>query len=300
MHEATQMITIDQFEKMIPTNKSPDEWYGIAMELFPLYGLTTRDRIAGFMAQAGHESGDFKTLQENLNYSETALLKTFSRYFTKETAKQFARKPEMIANRVYDDANRTNKLGNTQPGDGWKFRGRGLIQLTGRWNYEKFGKTIGKTAEETAAYMETKRGAMESALWYWKTNNLNRFADANDIQGMSRAVNGGDNGMSDRVSRYSRNKNALSGFTGSTPTSAPTPVNPQITDAVTVVVTQNRSLQRGSRGDLVKQIQQALNIAADGVYGVTTEAAVRSWQRINKYSITGRLDEEQIKKILGK
>lgn len=289
------MITIDQFEQMIPTNKSPDEWYGIAMELFPLYGLTTRNRIAGFMAQAGHESTDFKILQENLNYSETALLKTFARYFTKETAKQFARKPELIANRVYDDANRANKLGNTQPGDGWRFRGRGIIQLTGRWNYEKFGNTIGKTAEETAAYMETKRGAMESALWYWKTNNLNRFADADDIQGMSKAVNGGVNGMSDRVLRYSRNKNILSGFTGPTTT----PVNPQITDTVTVTP-QNRSLQRGSRGDLVKQIQQALKIAADGVYGVTTEAAVRSWQRINKYSITGRLDEEQIKKILGK
>ena len=290
------MITIDQFEKMIPTNKGPDEWYAIALELFPLYGLTTRNRIAGFMAQAGHESGDFKTLQENLNYSESALLKTFSRYFTKETAKQFARKPEMIANRVYDDANRTNKLGNTQPGDGWRFRGRGLIQLTGRWNYEKFGRAIGKTAEEAAVYMESKRGAMESALWFWKTNNLNRFADADDIQGMSRAVNGGDNGMSDRVSRYSRNKTALGSFNVSTPT----PVNPQITDAVTVAAPQNRSLQRGSRGDLVKQVQSALKIGADGVYGITTEAAVRSWQRINKYSITGRLDEDQIKKILGR
>lgn len=288
------MITIDQFEKMIPTNKEPDEWYTIALELFPLYGLITRNRIAGFMAQAGHESGDFKTLQENLNYSETALLKTFSRYFTKEIAKQFARKPEMIANRVYDDANRTNKLGNTQLGDGWRFRGRGLIQLTGRWNYEKFGKTIGKTAEETAVYMESKRGAMESALWFWETNNLNRFADADDIQGMSRAVNGGDNGMSDRVSRYSKNKTTLSSFNGSTP------VNPQITDAVTEVIPQSRSLQRGSRSDLVKQIQSALKIGADGVYGVTTEAAIRSWQRTNKYLITGRLDEEQIKKILGK
>lgn len=288
------MITMDQFARMIPTNKQAGEWYAIATELFPSYGLTTRNRIAGFMAQAGHESGDFKVLQENLNYSETALLKTFSRYFTRETAKQFARKPEMIANRVYDDANRTNKLGNTQPGDGWRFRGRGLIQLTGRWNYEKFGRAIGKTAEETAAYMETKRGAMESALWFWKTNNLNRFADADDIQGMSRAVNGGDNGMSDRVSRYSRNKTALSGFTGA----APTPVNPQITDAVTTAP-QSRSLQRGSRGDLVRQVQRALKIGADGIYGVTTEAAVRSWQRNNKYSITGRLDEEQIKKILG-
>lgn len=290
------MITIDQFEKMIPSNKSPDKWYGISRELFPLYGLTTTNRIAGFMAQAGHESGDFRVLQENLNYSETALLKTFSRYFTKETAKQFARKPEMIANRVYDDANRTNKLGNTQPGDGWRFRGRGLIQLTGRWNYEKFGKSIGKTAEETAVYMETERGAMESALWFWKTNNLNRFADADDIQGMSRAVNGGDNGMSDRVSRYSKNKKVLVDV--AVISSTPTPVNPQITDAVTTSAPQNRSLQRGSRGDLVRKVQQALKISADGVYGITTEAAVRSWQRVNKYDITGKLVETQISQLL--
>jgi putative chitinase len=288
------MLTLEQFEKMIPTNKSAKEWYDIAEELFPKYDLTTANRIAGFMAQAGHESGDFKVLQENLNYSETALLKTFGRYFTKETAKQFARKPEMIANRVYDDANRTNKLGNTQPGDGWRFRGRGLIQLTGRWNYEKFGKSVDMTAEEAAAYMETKKGAMESALWFWRTNNLNRFADADDIRGMSRAVNGGDNGMNDRVSRYSRNKNAFVGLTSATP------VNPQITDAVTTpaAAPQARSLQRGAKGDLVRRVQQSLRISVDGIYGVTTEAAVRSWQRANKYPITGKLDETQISQIV--
>lgn len=289
------MLTLEQFQKMIPTNKSAKEWFDIAQELFPKYGLTTVNRIAGFMAQAGHESGDFKTLQENLNYSETNLLKTFGRYFTKETAKQFARKPELIANRVYDDANRTNKLGNTQPGDGWRFRGRGLIQLTGRWNYDKFGNTIGMTAEQAAAYMETKKGAMESALWFWKNHNLNRFADADDIKGMSQVVNGGDNGMSDRVARYSRNKTALAAFT------APSaPVNPPITDAVTTPTPPStaRSLQRGSRGDLVRSVQLALRIPSDGVFGVTTEAAVRSWQRVNKYPITGKLDETQISQLV--
>lgn len=284
------MFTHEQFKRMIPTNKDTQAWYELAVELFPKYGLTTSNRIAGFMAQAGHESGDFKVVQENLNYSETALLKTFSRYFTKSTAKQYARKPEMIANHVYDDANRTNKLGNTQPGDGWRFRGRGLIQLTGRWNYEKFGSSIGKTAEEAAAYMETKKGAMESALWFWKVNNLNRFADANDIEGMSRAVNGGDNGLTDRVDRYTRNKAAIGSVA-----SFPTPVNPQITDSVTT----SRTLQRGSRGDDVKKVQQALKIAVDGIYGVTTEAAVRSWQRNNKYQVTGKLNQQQIAQITG-
>ena len=181
------MITLDQFKKMIPTNSAAAEWYQIASDLFPKYGIITDNRIAGFMAQAAHESGDFKVLQENLNYSADGLLKTFGKYFTAATAKEYARKPELIANRVYDDANRKNKLGNTQPGDGWRFRGRGVFQLTGRWNYEKFGKTIGKTAEEAAAYLETKQGAFESALWYWTVNNLNKFADANDIKGMSKA-----------------------------------------------------------------------------------------------------------------
>lgn len=291
------MITFEQFQKMIPTNKAAKEWYDIAVDLFPVYGITTANRIAGFMAQAGHESNDFKTLQENLNYSEANLLKTFSRYFTKETAKQYARKPEMIANRVYDDANRTNKIGNTQPGDGWRFKGRGIIQLTGRWNYERFGTAVGKTAEEAAVYLETKRGAMESALWFWKINNINRFADADNIQGMSKAVNGGDIGMSDRIERYARNKSVLADF-DATETS-PAPINPQITDAVTAAPLR-RSLQRGAQGDLVKQVQRALKVNADGVYGITTEAAVRSWQRINKYAITGKLDEDQIKKILGK
>lgn len=278
------MITLDQFQKMIPTNKSANVWYDIATELFPKYGLTTTNRIAGFMAQAGHESADFRILQENLNYSQAALLKTFGRYFTKDTAKQYARKPEMIANRVYDDANRSNKLGNTQPGDGWRFRGRGLIQLTGRWNYEKFGKDVGMTAEQAATYMETNKGAMESALWFWKTNNLNRFADADDIRGMSRAVNGGDNGMSDRVSRYSQNKSVLASLSSASVAPATT--------------SQPRMLQRGSRGDLVRRMQQALRIPADGIFGVATEAAVRSWQRSNKYPITGKLDETQISQLI--
>lgn len=279
------MLTLDQFKQMIPSNTAATEWYAIASDLFSKYDIVTKNRIAGFMAQAAQESGDFKTLQENLNYSASGLLKTFSKYFTPASAKDYAKKPEAIANIVYADANRKNKLGNTQPGDGWRFRGRGLFQLTGRWNYENFGKTIGKTAEDTAAYLETKQGAFESALWYWTTNKLNRFADANDIEGLSKAVNGGDIGLSERIAKYNRNKAILEAFVA-------TPTEPQVIEVVSL-------LQRGSRGDIVKQIQAALRLPADGVYGIITEAAVRSWQRTNKYSITGKLDTEQIRKILG-
>lgn len=293
-------VTLEQFVKMIPTNKQPEVWYVIAVDLFNKYDIVTINRIAGFMAQAAHESSDFKVLVENLNYSESGLLKTFGKYFTKETAKQYVRKPEMIANHVYNDANRTNKLGNTQEGDGWRFRGRGIFQLTGRWNYEKFGKTIGMTAEEAADYIETNKGAFESALWFWKTSNLNRFADKDDIHGMSRAVNGGDNGLADRINKYSKNKTALAGYSAATPAAAfPIAVNDQITDSVTQTSVSSKVLQRGSRGEDVKAVQKALKIPADGVFGITTEAAVRSWQRINRYTVTGKLDENQIKKLMG-
>ena len=295
------MITLDQFKKMIPTNKEPQAWYDIAVDLFPKYNLNTVNRIAGFMAQAGHESGDFKVTQENLNYSEQNLLKTFPRYFTKATAKQYARKPEDIANHVYNDDNRTSKLGNTEPGDGWKFRGRGLIQVTGRWNYDKFGKSIGKTAEEASVYMETKRGAMESALWYWSSRNINGFADADDIKGMSKAVNGGDIGLVDRIQRYGKNKVAIDALE-----SYPTPINDQITDSVTQAPSTTQipdsvttNIQRGSKGDVVRSVQKALKISVDGIYGITTEAAVRSWQRTNRHIVTGKLDSIQIKQLIG-
>lgn len=272
------MITLEQFQAMLPTSRNAAMWYNLAVELFPKYGLNTSNRIAGFMSQAGHESNDFRVVQENLNYSESGLLKTFPRYFTKATAKRCARKPEMIANIVYDDANRTYKLGNVNPGDGWKFRGRGLIQITGRWNYEKFGLSIGKTPEETVDYAESTKGAMESALWYWNANNLNRFADSDDIIGLSRAVNGGDIGLSDRIDRYNTAKKII----GS--------VKEEVADV---------ELKRGSRGDDVRSAQKALGVGADGIFGVTTEAAVRSWQRTNRYPVTGKLDTQQLSKLLG-
>lgn len=276
------MITLQQFKKMIPTNKEPEQWYEIALEMFPKYDITTVNRIAGFMAQAGHESLDFRVVQENLNYSESNLLKTFPRYFTKATAKQYARKPEMIANHVYDDDNRTSKLGNTQPGDGWKFRGRGLIQLTGRWNYEKFGADVGKTADQVVEYLETKQGAMESALWFWKVNNINQFADSDDIKGMSRRVNGGDNGLIDRTARYNKNKSLMMAAE----------------DVIlTPTVSSNMPLRRGSKGEDVRVIQRVLNLPADGIFGIITEAAVRSWQRTNRFPITGKINTEQLEKM---
>jgi putative chitinase len=296
------MITLSQFQQMIPTNREAAAWYEIAKEFFEKYQINTTNRIASFMAQTSHESSDFRVLEENLNYSVDNLLKVFPRYFGKgkEDPAQYARNPQKLANYVYMDANRTKSgaLGNTQPGDGWRFRGGGIKQLTGRNNFTAFGRDIGMTAEQAADYVRTKRGAFESACWFWKKNNLARFADADDIDGMSRKVNGGNIGIDDRRNRYARAKNVLGNI--AIVNSTPTPTNSQITDSVTQKSQSAfTALKRGSVGDLVRRVQQKLRLVADGTFGLQTEIAVRSWQRSNKYPSNGILDNEQIKKLLG-
>jgi putative chitinase len=288
------MITLSQFQQMIPTNREAAEWHTIAVDMFRKYDINTTNRIAGFMAQTAHESSDFRVLEENLNYSAERLLQVFPRYFGRGKAdpNQYARNPQKLANYVYMDQFRTRAgaLGNTQPGDGWRFRGGGIKQLTGRNNFAAFGRDIGMSPEEAADYVRTKKGAFESAAWFWKKNNLARFADRDDIDGMSRAVNGGTIGIADRRSRYARAKTII-GRVSQT--------NPSVSESSTI---QNESvtLRRGSRGDLVAQIQRALRIAADGIFGPATELAVKSWQRINRYTPNGVLDAKQIDKLLGR
>lgn len=297
------IVSKEQFQKMIPTNTEVDKWYPIAVDFFKKYDIDTVNRIAGFMAQCGHESGDFKNLEENLNYSVDSLLRVFPRYFGngKADPRDYARNPEKLANYVYMDVNRSKSgaLGNTQPGDGWRFRGGGIKQLTGRNNYAAFAKGIGMTTEQAADYVRTKEGAFESACWFWKTNGIAKYADADDIVGMSRKINGGEIGLPDRKARYERAKTILGG-SSSTNTSFPTPVNNQITDSVTQKApTKYPTIQRRSSGDVVKKVQSKLGLTSDGVYGLQTEIAVKSWQRSNKYIANGILDDEQIKKLIG-
>lgn len=183
--------------------KSPDEWYPLLAEMLPKYEINTAVRVAGFIAQCSHESVEFTVLRENLNYSADGLNKIFPKYFIKagRDATAYARNPEKIANVVYAD-----RLGNgnTASGDGWRFRGRGVIQLTGFDNYVAFGKTKQLTALETIDYLETKRGALESACWFWKTNNLNALGDTQDIVAMTKKINGGTNGLEDRKKLYTQ------------------------------------------------------------------------------------------------
>jgi putative chitinase len=283
------MITFDQFRRMIPTNKEPQVWYDLAVDFFRKYDITTPNRIAGFMAQCAHESRDFMSLEENLNYSVDALLRVFPRYFGpgKRNPAEYARNPQKLANYVYMDEFRTpqGRMGNTRPGDGWRFRGRGIKQLTGRNNYTTFANSVGMTAEEAAEYLSTKKGAFESACWFWKTNDISKFADADDIVGMSRRINGGDIGLQDRTLRYNRAKALLSGS--------------QVQENTQRPASSQFPIRRGSSGETVRRIQQALKIGADGNFGSNTEKAVMSWQRSNKYTVNGIIDEVQFKKITG-
>ena len=234
------------------------------------------------------------TIASNIavNYKEATLLKVFPRYFGpgKENAAEYAGKPEKIANYVYMDKNRSKggALGNVKEGDGWLFSGKGLKQVTGRSNTTAFGKTVGKTAEEAAVYLLTKKGALESALWFWGSRNLNEVADTGDVTRLTKIINGGNIGLADRQARYAKAMAALGGKI-----SAAAPVNPQITDAVTQV------LRKGSKGALVKKLQAALNVGADGDFGQGTENALKKWQARNGLTADGVAGPKTLAKLLG-
>ena len=160
-------------------------------------------RLAGFLAQTAHESGGFIFLKENLNYKAPTLRKLFSKYFpTDELANEYCSKPnkqEAIANRIY-----ANRMGNgpEESGDGYRYRGRGLIQLTGKDNYTFFAGSLSISVEEAAEYMATFEGAAQSACWFWETNNLNQGADKGDILTLTKRINGGTIGLAEREAIY--------------------------------------------------------------------------------------------------
>jgi putative chitinase len=157
-------------------------------------------RLAGFLAQTAHESGGYTAIKENLNYSAKGLMGTFKKYFpTEDIANQYAKKPERIANRVY--ANRMSN-GPEESGDGYRFCGRGLIQLTGRANYTKFANDLGMSIEDTVAYLETSNGATASAGWFWDNNKLNQYCDSGDFVTLTKRINGGTIGLEDRKHHF--------------------------------------------------------------------------------------------------
>ncbi len=164
--------------------------------ILPVYKIDTTLRKAHFLTQLAHESGGLRYNEENLNYSAKALKVTFGKYFpTMELAEQYARQPEKIANRVY-----ANRMGNgdENSGDGWKYKGRGLIQLTGKENYQKFGEAHGIDAVNNPDLLLDPKWALTSAAWYWRKRKINRYADQDDIHMVTKRVNGGTHGLSHR------------------------------------------------------------------------------------------------------
>lgn len=275
-------FTRDHLAKIIPGNDEVDAWYEALCDILPKYGVTTERRVAHFLSQCAHESGNFKKLEENLNYSAKALRAVFGRYFgdaPKRDADEYHRQPEMIANYVYMDEFRKYKMGNVNEGDGWLFRGRGLKQLTGRDNYTRFGDSIGISAEEAAEYVATPKGAVESACWFWDANNLNDIADTDDVVKMTKKINGGNIGLEDRQKRYINAMEVL-GMSADM-------VADNDDDDIEDIIDDIGVLRKGSRGEGVKIMQEALGIGADGVFGPGTERALKEWQAANGLTADG-------------
>ena len=286
-------FTEEHLAEIIPGNKQVGEWYAALCELLPKYGITTERRVAHFLSQCAHESANFKRLEENLNYSAKALRAVFGRYFgdaPKRDADEYHRQPEMIANYVYMDEFRKYKMGNVNEGDGWLFRGRGLKQLTGRDNYTKFGESVDMTAEQAAEYVASFKGAIESACWFWDTNNLNDIADGDNVKLMTKKINGGSIGLEDRQRRYVVAMNVLG-----TPLDAhqedDDDDDEDILDDIGV-------LRRGSRGDGVAMMQEALGLEADGIFGRGTERALITWQMDNGLTPDGVAGPMTFEKLL--
>ena len=288
MSKFTFNFSLSHLQQMIPGNREADEWYSALCEILPKYDITTPERVVGFITQCAHESNNFRNLEENLNYSVDALLRVFPRYFgaaPRRDPRNYSRNPERLANYVYMDQFRSARgaLGNTQPGDGWKFRGRGIKQITGRNNYAAFGRTVNMTAEEAAEYIATKKGALESACWFWNTRNLNRFADRRDIDSLSRAINGGDIGLADRRRRWQSGLNIVKAGGPKIVTNNTQPSSNQTNKTPAI----NSVLRIGSRGADVARLQRALGITADGIFGPATETALKQFQKGAELTVDG-------------
>lgn len=193
-------MNIDKLKGVIP-----DEVLTQIPQVMEKFEINTPLRLCHFLAQCAHESGNFKAVTENLNYGPVALMSTFKKYFPLlTTAEAYARKPERIANRVYAD-----RMGNgaESTGDGWKYRGRGYIQLTGKVNYQSFDKVIEENITDNPDLVATKYPLL-SAAWFWNSRTLNTLADKGasdaDVTVITKKVNGGTHGLDDRIAKFKK------------------------------------------------------------------------------------------------
>jgi len=181
------------------------KWLNPLNAAFEKYDINTPKRQAAFIGQCSVESNNFKTLEENLNYSAEGLMRTWpSRFPDMDTAEKYAHNPEKLANKVY-----AGRLGNTEDGDGWKYHGRGLIQLTGRDNYKNCGQAIAEDLINNPDLLAQPEGAALSAAWFFNKHGLNQLADIGDFVLMSKRINGGDLGLSQRIAKINHAINVL-------------------------------------------------------------------------------------------
>ena len=181
------------------------KWYTPLIDMFARYNINTTQRQASFIGQCQHESNNFRTLEENLHYSADGLMRTWpSRFPSADVAEQFANNPEKIANKVY-----SGRLGNTEEGDGWAFHGRGIIQLTGRDLYTACGAALGVDFIGNPELLVQPKYAALSAGWFWGKRGLNSLADSNNIEEMTKRINGGVLGLEDRISKIKTAKQIL-------------------------------------------------------------------------------------------
>lgn len=195
-------FTPEKLAQLIHKNKNPQMWYDAFAEYLPKFDIVTPARVAGFIAQCQHESLDFTILQENLNYGAKGLRGLFGKYFPDDaTALRYERKPEQIANRIY-----SNRMANgpEQTGDGWRFRGRGILQITGRDNYTRCSRELfgDDCLVEDPDLLRQPAYATLSACWFWHKNQLNPICDKGDIVLLSKKINGGTIGLEDRIAHW--------------------------------------------------------------------------------------------------
>lgn len=211
----TFTFTREKLQACVPDNPKVTDWYDLMVSTLPEYQINTWQRVSMWIAQVGHESGSFRVTTENLNYRTTALTSKFGRRISLTEANRLGRNDatgqkanqEGIANVIYGGDWGVRNLGNTQPGDGWKFRGRGLIQVTGRANYSTCSAVLYSSSQillDDPDILAEPDGAIRSACWFWNSRRLNVHADREDLNTVTRLINGGTNGLEDRRSRYNR------------------------------------------------------------------------------------------------
>lgn len=195
-------LTKEHIATILEDNDQSEDWFYALDETLPQYEVDTVLRVTGFLAQTCHESREYTALHENLNYRAETLLKVFPKYFNKSNVNNYAHQREKIANRVY-----ANRMGNgpESSGDGYKYRGRGILQITGKNNYAACSQFIfgnDTLVKQPDLLKEDMNIAIKSACWFWTENNINVYCDSQDLEGMTRAINGGLNGIDDRIERY--------------------------------------------------------------------------------------------------